>query len=128
MSYGNEFTLENNPLECGFDNYCNNLSHDFIGKNAIKKIIKNGIEKKIKGITFDGSPTPACSIPFPVYSKNRFQIGNITSGIYSPFLKTNIGLSMVDRDYWNDEQDVIVLTPDNIERKGKVCSLPFNYS
>jgi dimethylsulfoniopropionate demethylase len=60
--------------------------------------------------------------------KNRFQIGNITSGIYSPFLKTNIGLSMVDRDYWNDGQDVIVLTPDNIERKGKVCSLPFNYS
>ena len=85
-------------------------------------------EKKIKGITFDGSPTPPCTIPFPVYSKNRFQIGNITSSIYSPFLKTNIGLSMVDRDYWNDGQDVIVLTPDNIERKGKVCSLPFNYS
>ena len=120
--------MENNPLECGFNNYCSNLSHDFIGKNALKKIIKNGIEKKIKGITFDGSPTPLCSIPFPVYSKNRFQIGNITSGIYSPFLKTNIGLSMVDRDYWNDGQDVIVLTPDNIERKGKVCSLPFNYS
>ena len=128
LSYGNEFTLENNPIECGFDNYCNNLSHDFIGKNALKKILKNGIEKKIKGIIFDGSPTPPCTIPFPVYSKNRFQIGNITSGIYSPFLKTNIGLSMVDRDYWNDGQDVIVLTPDNIERKGKVCSLPFNYS
>ena len=128
LSYGNEFTLENNPIECGFDNYCNNLSHDFIGKNALKKILKNGVDKKIKGITFDGFPTPPCSIPFPVYSKNRFQIGNITSGIYSPFLKTNIGLSMVDRDYWNDGQDVIVLTPDNIERKGKVCSLPFNYS
>ena len=128
LSYGNEFTLENNPLECGFDNYCSNLSHDFIGKDALNKILKNGIEKKLKGITFDGSPTPSCTIPFPVYSKNRFQIGNITSGIYSPFLKTNIGLSMVDRDYWNDGQDVIVLTPDNIERKGKVCSLPFNYS
>ena len=37
LSYGNEFTLENNPIECGFDNYCNNLSHDFIGKNALKK-------------------------------------------------------------------------------------------
>ena len=128
LSYGNEFTMENNPIECGFDNYCNNLSHDFIGKNALIKILKNGIEKKLKGITFDGSPTPPCSIPFPVYSKNRFQIGNITSGIYSPFLKTNIGLSMVDKDYWNDGQDVIVLTADNIERKGKVCSLPFNYS
>ena len=128
LYYGNEFTLENNPLECWFDNYCRNLSHDFIGKDALNKILKNGVEKKLKGITFDGSPTPPCSIPFPVYSKNRFQIGNITSGIYSPFLKTNIGLSMVDRDYWNDGQDVIVLTPDNIERKGKVCSLPFNYS
>ena len=125
LSYGNEFTLENNPYECDFDVYLKDMSHDFIGKEALLKIKENGIDKKIKGVTFDGSPTPQCSIPFPVYSNNRLQIGNITSGIYSPFLKTNIGLSMIDKDYWNDGQEVIVLTPDSLERKGKVCSIPF---
>ena len=126
LSYGNEFTLENNPYECGFENYCKNIEHDFIGKKALIEIQKKGVNKKIKGITFDGSPTPQCSIPFPVYSNNRLQIGNITSGIYSPLLKKNIGLSMIDKDYWKNGQNVIVLTPDNIERKGKVCSIPFN--
>ena len=126
LSYGNEFTLENNPYECGFENYCKDINHNFIGKKALIEIQKNGVEKKIKGITFDGNPSPQCSIPFPVYSNNRFQIGNITSGIYSPLLKKNIGLSMIDKDYWKNGQEVIVLTPDNIERKGEVCSIPFN--
>ena len=67
-----------------------------------------------KGIEHGGVGNPSKVIPFIFLS--------------TPFFKTNIGLSMVDRDYWNDGQDVIVLTPDNIERKGKVCSLPFNYS
>lgn len=126
LSYGNEFTLENNPYESGFEKYCNEISHKFIGKKALLEIKKRGEDKKIKGIIFDGNPSPQCSIPFPVYSNNKLQIGNITSGIYSPFFKKNIGLSMIDRDYWNDGQEIIVLTPDNLERKGKVCSIPFN--
>ncbi|MDC0045324.1 dimethylsulfoniopropionate demethylase [Pelagibacteraceae bacterium] len=128
LSYGNEFTLDDNPFECGFDAYCKDLSHEFIGKKTLLKIKSDGIQKKIKGVTFDGDSTPPCTIPFPVYSNNRLQIGNITSGIYSPNLKTNIGLSMIDREYWNDGQEVIVLTPDNLERKGRICSLPFNYN
>ena len=35
MSYGNDFTIENNPLECNLDKYCDpKETHDFIGKNA----------------------------------------------------------------------------------------------
>jgi len=37
-----------------------------------------------------------------------------------------LGLSMIDKEYWNNGQNVIVLTPDNLERKGKICSIPFN--
>ena len=29
------------------------------------------------------------------------------------------------KEYCNDGQEVIVLTPDSLERKGKVCSIPF---
>ena len=81
MSYGNDFTRENNPLECNLEMYCTEDSqHDFIGKAALDKIKKDGIKQKIRGITFDGDPCPTCSKPFPVYSNNKIKIGQVTSG------------------------------------------------
>ena len=41
LSYGNDFTKDNNPLECNLDRYCNeNDNHEFVGKEALKKTIK----------------------------------------------------------------------------------------
>jgi dimethylsulfoniopropionate demethylase len=99
--------------------------HDFIGKVALNKIRKDGIKQKIRGIIFDGGPCPTCAKPFPVYSNNKVKIGQITSGIYSPRLKKNVGLSMILKDHWNIGNEVIVETPDNKLRAGTISSLPF---
>ena len=126
MSYGNDFTRENNPLECNLEMYCNgDGQQDFIGKAALNKIRKDGIKQKIRGIIFDGGPCPTCAKPFPVYSNSKVKIGQITSGIYSPRLKKNIGLSMILKDYWNIGNEVLVETPDNKLRAGTISSLPF---
>ena len=126
MSYGNDFTRENNPLECNLEMYCaEDNQHDFIGKAALNKIRKEGIKQKIRGIIFDGDPCPTCAKPFPVFSKNKKKIGQITSGIYSPRLKKNVGLSMILKDHWNIGNEVIVETPDNKLRAGTISSLPF---
>ena len=38
MSYGNDFTKENNPIECNLEKYCNYESdHDFIGKKCFRE-------------------------------------------------------------------------------------------
>ena len=48
MSYGNDFTRENNPFECNLEKYCkDDVSHDFIGKQALTKIKNEGIKKNI---------------------------------------------------------------------------------
>ena len=67
----------------------------------------------------------ACEKPFPVYSTNEIKIGEITSGIFSPRLKKNIGLSMIFKDYWDINNEIIVVTPDNIKRSGIITSIPF---
>ena len=35
MSYGNDFTKDNNPFECNLDKYCKPSSHNFIGKKGL---------------------------------------------------------------------------------------------
>ncbi len=127
LSYGNEFTLENNPIECNLEKYCSDKSdHDFIGKNALDNIKKQGVKQKLKGVLFDGVDCPPCSIPFPLYSKDKKLIGKITSGIYSPKFKKNIGLSMILNEFCKIGSEVLVHTPDNKLRKGIVSSLPFS--
>ena len=125
LSYGNEFTIKNNPYECNFEKYFKQeFEHDFIGKKALNKIKKEGANNKIMGIIFEGNKCPPCSIPFPVYSKDGKKIGQITSAIFSPKFNKNIGLCMILKDYWNVGDDVIVETSDSLETKGNLASLP----
>ena len=37
------------------------------------------------------------------------QVGKITSGAWSPRLERNIGVSMIDRDFWKEGQEVEVI-------------------
>ncbi len=126
MSYGNDFTNENNPLECNLDKYCiNDSDHDYIGKAALNKIKKNGIKQVIRGVIFDGQPLKGIGKPLSVLSEDKKNIGQITSGIFSPKFKKNIGLSMILKDYWNVGNKVLVKTAANEYSSGTITSLPF---
>ena len=59
----------------------------------------------------------------PFYPNTK--IGQIASGIYSPRLKKNIGLSMVIKDYWDLGNEVFVNTFNGKNRKGVITTLPF---
>ncbi len=126
MSYGNDFTSENNPFECNLEKYCKeDTSHDFIGKQALTKIKNEGIKQKMMGIIFDGDPCPPTGQPLKVISKDNKKIGQITSGIFSPRIKKNIGLSMILKEYWEVGESVFVETIDGVKRMGTITSLPF---
>ncbi|MDC1079689.1 dimethylsulfoniopropionate demethylase [Candidatus Pelagibacter sp.] len=126
MSYGNDFTKENNPLECNLEKYCNNdVSHDFIGKKALTKIYNEGVNQKIRGIIFDGDRCSGIGQPLKVLSKDDKIIGQITSGIYSPKIKKNIGLSMILKDYWEIGEKIFVQNLDGTKRNGTITTLPF---
>jgi dimethylsulfoniopropionate demethylase len=126
LSYGNEFTRENNPLEIGLGKFCSlDGSIDYIGRGALEKIASNGATKKIRGIIFEGDKCPTCSLPWSVMVGNE-QIGQITSAIWSPRLKKNVGLSLIDRKYWSPQQPVEVHCQDNKIRSGEISRLPFS--
>ena len=126
MSYGNDFTKDNNPLECNLDKYCDiKEDHNFIGKKALRKIQSHGAKQKMRGITFEGDPCSPTGSPLSVYSDKKEKIGQIASGVYSPRIKKNIGLSMILKDHWDIGKNVLVETLDGDLRKGIINTLPF---
>lgn len=126
LSYGNEFTRENNPLEIGLGKFCSlDGSIDYIGRGALEKIASKGATKKIRGVIFEGDKCPTCSLPWSVMFGNE-RIGQITSAIWSPRLKKNVGLSLIDRKYWSPQQPVEVHCQDNKIRSGEISRLPFS--
>jgi len=125
LSYGNEFTRENNPLECGLAGYCNtDGSVDYIGLQALQKIKADGVQRKMRGVLFDGGPGPAVSKPWPITVGEK-RVGQITTGAYSPRFKQNVGLSMIDKGHWELGADVVVHSSDGLKRQGKISTLPF---
>ena len=125
LSYGNEFTLENNPLECGMGKLCTlDGTVDFLGLKALQRIAEHGHQREIRGVMFDGGPGPACGKPWPV-KVGAEQVGQITSAMWSPRLKRNVGLSMIARSHWGPGQAVSVHCADGVIRPGEVCALPF---
>jgi len=125
LGYGNEMTAENNPLEMGYGKFCTlDGSIDCIGLSALQRIDTDGAARMIRGIRFDGSPCPPCYVPWPV-SVGSQQVGQITSAAFSPRLNINIGMSLIDRGFWDAGQAVTIHLPDATMRQGTVCHLPF---
>lgn len=125
LSYGNEFTRENNPFEIGHGKFCVvDGSIDYIGRGALQQIAAAGPTREIRGVAFDGGPCPTCSKPWPVMVGD-VRVGHVTSAIWSPRLKRNVGQSLIDRGYWDAGQAVEVHSQDGMVRSGEVSLLPF---
>ena len=126
LSYGNEMTRDNNPLEIGLAKFASlNGSVDYIGREALELIAEQGPERLIHGVLIDAPRGEVCTTPWPVLYKSK-KIGQITSGIYSPRLKKYVGLSLIDRGYWQVALPVEVAIRNTHRFAGSLSSLPFS--
>ena len=92
LNYGADMTIENNPYEVALG-WLVNLKQeaDFIGKEALRKIKEEGVKKKLVGVEIEGDRIEFNKEKWQVAHDGE-QIGLVTSAIYSPRLKKNIGL------------------------------------
>ena len=79
----------------------------------------------MRGIIFEGEPCAPTGKPLPIYSKNNDKIGQIASGIYSPRIKKNVGLSMILNNHWEIGQKVVVESLNGSKHNGIITTLPF---
>ena len=98
LSYHADADINTNPYELGLDRLVNLDSKiNFIGKNALKNIKEVGVARKQVGLVLECEPLLGPNTKFwPVLNEENIKIGKITSAIYSPRLKKNIALAMID--------------------------------
>ena len=113
LSYGSDFSREHNPFTIGLDRLVDvDQDIDFIGKDALKKIKKNGPSSRLIGVEMDGNPIDKVPENFwPVLDENGKKVGRLSRCFYSPRLKKNIGLAIVDTSSSEEGNKLIIDSP-----------------
>ena len=125
LSYHADADINTNPFELGLDRLVNLDSEvNFIGKDALKKIKKSGIKRKQVGLELNCDPLKAPNTTFWSIYKDSKKIGKVTSAVYSPRLKKNIALAIVDVDNSDIGNNLKVIINDD-EISSKVIEKPF---
>lgn len=95
--YGNELTDEITPLEAGFSMFVKlDSDRDFLGREALEKQKKKGVERRIVGIELEKRAIPRHG--YPVY-KDDEKIGYVTTGYLSITLGKPIAMAMVEKPH-----------------------------
>ena len=125
LNYGADMTLENNPYEVGLDWMVDlDQEADFIGKAALKRIRDEGVRRRLVGVGIAGDRIEFNMTKWPV-STEKGIIGHITSAIYSPRLKKNIGYAMLLAEHAEIGTRLTVTVPGSGEREATVVRKPF---
>jgi aminomethyltransferase len=121
--YGHEISDSINVFEAGLDRYAKFDKPDFIGKAALERAEADGIRRTLVGLEM--IDRGIARDEYKVFDESgKKEIGVITSGSPSPFLKKNIALAYVPPEYSALETIVTVEVRAN-KVKAKVVPTPF---
>ena len=97
FSYFSDITRFDNPWTIGLGRLVNrDQEADFIGKEALKRIHAEGINRRLVGVEIDGEPIAGNDALWFV-KKNDESIGYVSRCVYSPRLEKNIGFVNVQK-------------------------------
>ena len=84
---------------------------DFIGKEALKKIKEDGIKEKLVGLELDGDPLLKAPENFWPVNNSEKKVGRVSRAFFSPRLKKNIALAIVDIEFADEGSKLVVESP-----------------
>ena len=125
LSYHADADIHTNPFEVGLDRLVSfDTDIDYVGKEALKKIKKEGIKRKQIGLILDCDPLKGPNTTFWEITKDNKIIGKVTSAVYSPRLKKNIALAFISIGESKIGNIIDVKTSSSII-KGTIVEKPF---
>ncbi len=121
--YGHEISETTTVFEAGLGRYAKLDKGDFVGRNTLAEIQNaGGPTRKLVGLEMIGRGIGRDG--YLVFSSDGRQIGMITSGSPSPYLKKNIAMAYVPVEFSALDTEVEVSVRTQMVR-AKVVALPF---
>ncbi|HTL06428.1 MAG TPA: glycine cleavage T C-terminal barrel domain-containing protein [Gemmatimonadales bacterium] len=125
LNWGADMTLEDNVYQAGLEWLIDEgKSSDYVGRDALRRIKQEGVSRKLVGIEIAGDPVQFNTTKWPV-SLNGKPVGRVTSAIWSPRLKKNLGYAMLPTAHSAHGSVVSVEVPEAGERRATVVPKPF---
>jgi aminomethyltransferase len=124
LNYGVDMTLETNPYELGLERLVDlDKPEPFVGREALRRVKSEGVRRKLVGVEIEGERLDLNMTRWPVRAGSCV-IGHVTSAVYSPRLKKNIGYALMPIDYAALGTKLAVETPER-QRGAEVVAMPF---
>lgn len=118
--HGHEIDQNTSPIEAGLERFVR-TEGDYIGAQVLRQQRESGTARRLVGLTMPGRSAPRAEYPILFQGQN---IGQITSGSYSPTLDTSIAMGYVLVRY-ADVGQVIDIDIRGRTAPAKIVSLPF---
>ena len=132
FNYGSDIRPEDTPFHVtGLERLVElDQEADFIGKDALRRIRDEGVDRKLVGIWIEGDPMSdegALDDFWPVSAADEGgggAVGRVTAGAWSPRLERNIGYAWVPTAY-AEVGTRVELAANGARRPATVAMLPF---
>ena len=125
LNWGADFTLENNVYEVGLERLVDTDKRGpYIGREALRRIKDEGVSRKLAGIEIEGARIEFNSTKWPARAGNQV-VGPVTSALWSPRLKKNVGYAMLPIAHSSAGTVLNVELPGGDVRRATVVPMPF---
>lgn len=118
--YGHELNESIDPISAGLD-WAVDLSRDFVGAEALRKIKESGPKRKLVGLEVEGKRIARPGTPVVRDGK---VVGEVTSGTFGPTVQTSIAAAYVDAESAM-EGTKLAVDLKGTENAATVVKLPF---
>jgi len=112
FNYGNDMTVEDTPWHVSGMERLVELDADFIGKEALRRIAEEGVDRKLVGVVFGGEPFRMWLDDFWPVRRDGEVVGKLTSASHSFRLGRNIGYAWVPIALAEPGNELEILSPD----------------
>ncbi len=124
FDWGSDFGLETNPFEVtGLERLVEEQEADYVGKEALERIRREGVTRKLVGIELDGDPVEQPTQHWPAFADGE-RVGHVTDACWSPRLEKNIGYVWVPIAL-AEPGNRLEIQADDGERTGVTAAIPF---
>ena len=125
LSWGGDTDDQTNPFEVRMGRYVDlDAPDDTVGLKALRRIREQGPRRHQLGIVFDADDPFDPIDQWSTVYKGQRHAGHVTAHTWSPRLKANIGLALVQTEICPGDMLRIVL-PDGRDIAGEATTLPF---